>query len=351
MTGGGTAGHITPNIALLPFLKEFEIHYIGRAASMEEELLRAYPHVIFHAIPAVKLERRLTLKNLLIPFKLNSAKNAAAGILREIKPKVIFSKGGFVALPVMLAAKDIPVILHESDLTMGLANKMAVKKCRYACTSFSSTADKLKNGVCTGAPLRQTLYLGNKLRASVECKLSGRKNLLVFGGSLGSKAINEAVLGALPHLTKLYDVVHITGKNNSKTVSDPRYFSLPFTNNIADYFAWADLVVSRGGANALFELAALKKPALVIPLPKGGSRGDQIDNAEYFKNLGCCRVLPQQNLNPASLVENLALLDNDRFALIENMRNATGIDGTRKIAEMIKSLAAEISKAESFITL
>ncbi len=340
LTGGGTAGHITPNIALLPHLTEFEIHYIGQPNSMEEELMREQKGVIFHPLEAPKLVRSLTAKNLTVPFKLLKAKRGAKKLLDEIKPKVIFSKGGFVALPVMLAAKGIPLILHESDISMGLANKLVVKKCKYACTSFSSTAQSLPNGICTGAPLRGSLYEGKKEVAERISNLRGRKNLLVFGGSLGAAAVNEAVFSALPKLTESYDVVHIVGKNNVKPIDCPRYFQLPFTSNIADFFAWADLCVSRGGANALFELTALKKPTLVIPLPKGNSRGDQVDNAKYFRDMGCARVLLQEDLNPDSLVREVLELDRLKFALIQNMRNSGKSDGTAEIAKLIKECAA-----------
>lgn len=340
LTGGGTAGHITPNIALLPHLNEFEIHYIGQPNSMEEELIREQKGVIFHPLEAPKLVRSLTPKNLSVPFKLLKAKRGAKKLLSEIQPKVIFSKGGFVALPVMLAAKGIPLILHESDLSMGLANRLVVKKCRFACTSFSSTAEQFPNGICTGAPLRSSLYDGNKEVAERICGLRGRKNLLIFGGSLGSAAVNEAVFAALPELTKTFDVVHIVGKNNEKQIDCPRYFQLPFTNGIADFFAWADLCVSRGGANALFELAALKKPTLVIPLPKENSRGDQVDNAKYFESKGCVRVLLQENLSSKTLTREVLELDRRKFDLLQNMRLTENIDGTAEIAKLIKECAA-----------
>ena len=339
LTGGGTAGHITPNIALLPYLKEFEIHYIGGPDSMEEELIKAQSGVIFHALKSVKLVRSFSAKNLAVPAKLLKSVKAAKRLIAEIEPKVIFSKGGYAALPVMLAAKKIPLILHESDQSLGLANRLAVKKCVYACTSFPAVAEKLKNGICTGAPLRQGIYEGKKENAERISGLAGRKNLLIFGGSLGSAKVNEAVFEAAKQLTERYDVVHIVGKGNEKPLDLPRYFQIPFTSSIADFFAWADLCVSRGGANALFELVALKKPTLVIPLPKGASRGDQIDNANYFQKAGCIHVLSQENLSPQSLISGIENLDKDKFALIENMRLADNVDGTEKIASLIKKCA------------
>ena len=345
LTGGGTAGHIVPNIALAPLLKSnFELHYIGRPGSMEEELIKKdCPYIVFHPLECVKLERRLTLKNLAVPFRLLASKKKARTLLEKIKPSVIFSKGGFAALPVMLAAGKIPLILHESDYTMGLANRMAAGKCAYVCTSFADLSHKTKHGICTGAPLRKSIYDGNKRLAETESGLRGRENLLIMGGSSGAQAINKAVYAALDELVRQFNVVHITGKNHIVPASHPNYFQIPFTNRIGDYLAWADFCVTRGGANALFELVALSVPSLVIPLPKGVSRGDQVDNARYFERLGCVRVLPQHRLNDTNAVsplpDALERLRESRSTLRDACRTAQSIDGTKQIAELIKKTA------------
>jgi UDP-N-acetylglucosamine--N-acetylmuramyl-(pentapeptide) pyrophosphoryl-undecaprenol N-acetylglucosamine transferase len=339
LTGGGTAGHIMPNLALLPYLKEFDVHYIGRPDSMESSLVSAHGGITFHPLGAVKLKRGFALSNLLIPFKLLAYRHRAKKLLREIAPQIIFSKGGFAALPVMLAAGKIPLILHESDSSIGLANRLAVKRCALVCASFKRVAERYGNGVFTGAPLRQSLYKGDKLRSERECGLAGRKNLLIFGGSSGAKAINDAAFEAMPALVKRCDVTLITGKNESRKTAVPRCFQTGFTSHIEDYFAWADLCVSRGGANALFELAALKIPSLVIPLPKGGSRGDQVENAEYFRARGFCRVLAQEALTAESLIAEIDSLDKFKDALVSAMKNARGIDGAALIADLIKERA------------
>lgn len=335
LLGGGTAGHITPNIALLPFLNGFNIHYVGAKDSLEQQLIAEHPSVTFHPITCVKLVRGFDLRNLAIPFKLSKGKSEAKKLLKEINPKVIFSKGGYVSLPVMLVNKSAPMILHESDFSMGLANKMVAKKCKYVCTSFENLADTLENGICTGSPLRQELYFGDKKIAEKECGLTGRRNLLIMGGSLGAKAINEVVSNSLNELCCYFDIVHITGKGNTQNISHPHYFQLPYTSRITDYFAWADFCISRGGANSIFELIAKQIPSLIIPLPKGNSRGDQVDNAEYFLKKGYVKVLSQDSLTAGTLMSEMMSLIKNENVLIENMKKANNIDGTRKIAELI----------------
>ncbi|MCL2062510.1 MAG: UDP-N-acetylglucosamine--N-acetylmuramyl-(pentapeptide) pyrophosphoryl-undecaprenol N-acetylglucosamine transferase [Firmicutes bacterium] len=344
LTGGGTAGHIVPNLALLPHLHDFELHYIGQKASMEEELVKQTdPRIIFHPLECVKFNRKLSLKLLALPFKLLASKNRAKQILREIKPKVIFSKGGFVSLPVMLAAGKTPLILHESDFSMGLANRMGAKKSAVVCTSFAPLAAKTKNGLCTGAPLRAEIYTGSRFRAEQQSGLRGRKSLLIMGGSSGAKAINDAVAAVLEALCERFDVVHITGKNYTPSAVHPRYYPIPFTTQIADYFAWADFCVTRGGANALFELAALAIPSIVVPLPKGISRGDQIENAAYFESKGCMRVLDQLTLtkNPAALLSALDILTENRAAYRAACKKAAHIDGTAMIAQLIRDMVID----------
>jgi len=341
LTGGGTAGHIMPNLALIPHLTNFELHYVGCPNSMEERLIKTHaPHVTFHAISSVKLVRGKILKNLSIPFKLCASKRRAKALLQEIKPSVIFSKGGYVALPVTLAAKKIPVILHESDFSFGLANKIALKKCTHVLTSFSDLAYTTPQGIHTGAAIRADIYKGEKMRAETYTGLKERTNLLITGGSLGAQGINHAVFACLNQLTAQFNVVHITGKNNTQIIKDkPNYFQIPFTDKIADLFAWSDFCITRGGANALFELIALKIPSLVIPLPKGVSRGDQVDNAEYFKRLNCVHVLEQHALteNPHLLMQALERLINEKSNLKSAMQSTQNIDGTAHIVKLIKA--------------
>ncbi|MCL2847154.1 MAG: UDP-N-acetylglucosamine--N-acetylmuramyl-(pentapeptide) pyrophosphoryl-undecaprenol N-acetylglucosamine transferase [Firmicutes bacterium] len=338
-TGGGTAGHVMPNLALMPFLSEFELHYVGCPDSVEERLVKKYaPRVTFHAIEATKFQRGSLLKNLALPFKLLSSKKEAKKLLKQLKPDLIFSKGGFVALPLCLASKNTPIIMHESDFSFGLANRLAKKKCSIICTSFSDLAYKTENAVHTGSPLRQEIYSGNKAVVEKLANFSNtKKNLLIIGGSSGATAINNAVFDSLDNILNQFNVVHITGKNWDKKIIKPNYYSTQFVENIADFFDWANFTLTRGGANALFELIALNIPSLVIPLPKGVSRGDQVLNANYFENLGCVEILNQETLesNKNTLVSALTSLQKNSATLITNMKSQTNIDGTKKIASLI----------------
>lgn len=310
LTGGGTAGHIMPNLALLPKLCEHfnKIYYLGSKNSMEEKILKDYPQIEFIAIPTTKLVRKLTLKNLLIPFKLAIGVQRTKRILRQINPNVIFCKGGFVSVPVAIAGKKckIPVVSHESDFSMGLANKVILKFATTVCTSFENTAKISKKCVCTGSPIREQIFKGNK--NNVFCKFKHDKQkptVLFFGGSLGSKNINNVVENSIEKLTTKYNILHITGKGNANNINVKNYYQVEFTNNIEDFFDASDIVVCRGGANSLFELLALKKPMLIIPLSKAQSRGDQIENAEYFKRHNWAEVLDETKLSSYTLLNKL----------------------------------------------
>lgn len=316
LTGGGTAGHCMPCFALLPDLKKKfdEIYYIGGKDKIESRLAKKH-NVTFFYIPTVKLERRPTLKNTLIPFKLLNSVSSAKKLLENLKPTVVFSKGGYVSLPVVIAAHKlkIPVISHESDLTLGLANKIALRYSARLLTGFPETAEGIKKAEFTGIPLDKSLFIRrDKKKLCDKYKLDGRrKTLLVTGGSQGSTAINETVLKALPDLAAKYNVFWLTGKGKSEksTLKLPEnvYIS-EFSENMGEVYALSDACVSRAGANTLSELIALAIPTLAIPLPKGNSRGDQEQNAEYFRKKGIISVLKEEKLNADSLlysVDNL----------------------------------------------
>ena len=322
LTGGGTAGHCLPNMALLPYLKKrFEkIVYIG-GEGIEKNIATEHGLTYF-SIPTVKLQRKLTPKNLAVPFKLLSSINKAKHLLREIKPTAIFSKGGFVSLPVILAGHSlkIPCFTHESDLTLGLANRLMAKKCKVVFTSFESTAKSLPNGQHVGSPIRNTLFYQDKQSALKFFNLSGKKPIiLVTGGSSGSLAINLALEKSLPSLLEKFDIIHLCGKGKRTLPSKDGYVCIEYLNCIEKAFAVSDLVVTRGGSNSLFELLALSKPMLVIPLPKDNSRGDQILNARYFEQRGLCKVLLQENLTSGSLIFNLNELYAQRQTYIDNI--------------------------------
>lgn len=306
LTGGGTMGHLSPNLALIPILSHIydEVHYIGSKNGIEkekiEELTKTYSNLFYHAIPTTKLNRSNPFKNIFIPFVLLSAKNKAKKILQSTKPCVIFSKGGYVSVPVCLNAKNlnIPLVIHESDLSMGLANKIASKYATTVCTTFKETATHFKNGVWTGSPVSPKLLSANKQNAIKKFNLSpALKTITITGGSLGSVAINKAIENILPNLVKKYNIIHITGKNKQVNFSHPHYHQLEFADNIGDIFKASDLVISRAGSNTIFELALLKIPMLLIPLSRKSSRGDQIENAEYFKKLGIAEVCYEEQLS------------------------------------------------------
>jgi len=339
LTGGGTAGHIMPNISLLPLIREHfnNIYYIGCSSSMEEKIISEIKDVKFLPIQATKLVRKLTLKNLAIPFKLIKSINQTKKYIKEIKPDVIFCKGGFVSVPVAIAGKSckIPIVAHESDLSMGLANKIILKFANKMCTTFKETKSKNKKCVCTGTPIRQQIFKGNKNNILSKCNFNKNKPVvLFFGGSLGSKNINTLVEDSIKQLTSKFNILHITGKNNKTKIKEQNYYQTEFANNIEDFFDCADIVVCRGGANSLFELLELKKLMLIIPLSKAQSRGDQIENAEYFKKNNFAEVVLEENLNTANLMLKLTHLINnkDKFNKAQSKHCS---DANKKIVDII----------------
>ena len=338
LTGGGTAGHVSPNLALLPYLKQkfHTIYYIGSTKQNEQEMVES-EGVKFYPLECVKLRRGISIKNLgknfAIPFGYCKSVKQAKQILCEIKPNIVFSKGGFVALPVVRAAKKlgIPVVIHESDTTMGLANKLSVGSASLVCTSFQS--EKYIN---TGSPIRQKIYNGD---GGVILERHGlgneKRKLLVVGGSLGAARINEVVRNTIGKLRELYDVIHICGRgkiNEDINLKFKNYVQIEYCGDIENYFAWADIVVSRAGSNTLCELMVLGKPTLFIPLATG--RGDQIDNVKEIIKRNAAEVLYEQNLNPDSFVRAVNSVFENRALYNLNAKGVTK-DGTEIIANTI----------------
>lgn len=334
LCGGGTLGHFTPNLAIYQEMKnEFKFVYMGTKNGLEKDIAKLY--MPYREIETCKLIRRFTLKNLLIPFKLLKGFFQARKILKEIKPKLIFSKGGFASVPVVFAGRSlkIPCISHESDFSLGLANKLIKKKCKFVCTSFEETATKLSNGIYTGTPLRKQIFLGNKkaIKNTLNIK-NDKKSILVLGGSLGSGAINNAILQALPKLSS-FNIIHITGKGKiDGRAKYGNYYQVEFTSNIEDYFALADLVITRGGSNTLFELLALNKNMLIIPLSTKASRGDQIENAKEFAKNEFASVLYEEDLTTETLIasiqkcfKNHILLKNNRLKYVNGTDNVCNL--------------------------
>lgn len=335
-TGGGTAGHIIPNLAIINDIKNrAQIFYIG-SNGLEKKLVQE-KNIDFFEISSTKLKRSLSFSNLLIPFKLIKAYNEAKKILKKIKPDVIFSKGGYVSLPVVLASHKlkIDVIAHESDLTMGLANKLCKNKCKIICTSFETTAKNLKNGLFTGSPIRKEIFCGNIQNAQKLFKQSTKKpTILVVGGSLGSKIINEIIFQIIDNL-KEFNFIHIVGKGNKKEINKENYVQLEYADNIQDLFALADIVISRAGSNAVNEILALNKPNILIPLSKKASRGDQILNAKYFQEKGYSKVIFEEDLNAINLIANIKNLYKNKEDYIKNMKQSNVKFANEKIVELL----------------
>ena len=350
MTGGGSAGHVTPNIALMPGLKQagFEIHYAGLKDGIERGLVTAVPGVVYHEIESGKLRRYISLKNLASPFKVIKGVAQARKLVKELKPDVVFSKGGFVSVPVVMAAKGkCPVVCHESDYTPGLANKIASRYADTVCVTFEDTVEHTdkkaaKKTVVTGTPIRPELFRGDRAKGLEFMGFSGEKPvLLVMGGSLGAAAVNEGIRAALPELLKTFDVAHQCGRGKAdESVSYPGYRQFEYVSGeLPDMLAASSVVVSRAGANAVFEFMALGLPALLIPLPLEASRGDQILNADYVVKKGFALKLDQKDIT----TERLVSLTRELLEKREEMRAAMlayhGANGTQNVLRQILAAA------------
>lgn len=333
LTGGGTAGHVYPALAIAEKLNDYEIHYIG-SNGIEKEILKTYPEITYHEINAVKLERKLTLRNLLIPFKLCSSIKKTKTILKDISPNIVFSKGGFVSVPVAIASKklNIPLISHESDLTLGLANKIILHYCDKMCTTFEETSKSKSKCIYTGQPIRQKIFQGKKLDLNFN---KNKPTLLVLGGSLGAKFLNEIIYNNLDELTKKFNILHICGKNNFKEINKNDYKLVPYAQNIEDYYASADLVLARSGSGVINELLALEKPMLLIPLSKKCSRGDQIENAKLFKKLGYAEMIEEEEYNFNILIKSLENLIKNSQKIKKNMKKTAKNNAVYNIIEVI----------------
>ncbi len=345
LTGGGSAGHVTPNLALLPQLlaEGIEVHYIGTADGIERTILSERKDVTYHIISSGKLRRYFSWKNFTDPFRVMRGLFQARRVMREVKPAAVFSKGGFVSVPVVIAAhgKHIPVVTHESDYTPGLANKINAKFADKICVTFEDTLAHVgAKGVHTGTPIRPELYQGDKERGLAFLGFDDKKPvLLIMGGSLGASVVNDAVRAALPKLLISYDIVHLCGKGKvEERLNQPGYRQFEYVNEeLPDVLAATDVVVSRAGANAVFEFLALSKPALLIPLPRSASRGDQILNAGYFARKGFAMVLEQESLTPETLLDAVNDLYDRRLSFIATMSAEPLADGTDEVLAVIRS--------------
>lgn len=345
LTGGGTAGHVTPNLALLPYLinNNWEIHYIGTNDGIERNIISRFEYVRYHAIKSGKLRRYADLKNITDPLKVMFGIAQSLFLISKIRPAVIFSKGGFVSVPVCIAGflAKVPVIIHESDLTPGLANRIASKFATKICTSFPETVPMFKGRDCvfTGTPIRDELLKGDAQKGRLFCGFKKDKPvILIVGGSLGAQAINTCVRQNLSKLLKTFDIAHICGKNgiDSKLSSISGYAQFEYLNDeMAHVLAMADLVVSRAGSNSIHEFLELKKPNLLIPLPESASRGDQVLNAGIFEKKGYSKVLRQEDLNPDTLCAAILDLYGQRGKYAQAMEGAQKGQGTQRILELL----------------
>ncbi len=348
LTGGGTAGHVTPNLALIPKLRErdWEILYIGSYTGIEKELIEN-AGIEYRGISSGKLRRYFDWKNFTDPFKVIRGYFQSRKIIKEFKPDVVFSKGGFVAVPVTMAAahKKIPVVAHESDMTPGLANKLSAPHASRICCNFPETLKYLpkEKAVLTGTPIREEILTGSRERGLELCGFSGEKPvLLIIGGSLGSVKVNNAVRSILNKLNEAFDIIHICGKGNidEKLLNRAGYVQFEYVDKeLRDLFAASDILISRAGANAICEILALKKPNLLIPLSQAASRGDQILNAESFEKQGCSMVLKEEDLNDESLLQAVRKLYDDRSEYIENMKASVLSDGVMAVLSEIENAA------------
>lgn len=349
MTGGGTAGHVTPNIALFDSLQKdgYEIHYIGSYEGIEKGLIED-KKIPYYGISSGKFRRYRSWKNLTDPFRVLHGFFQARRLLGRIRPNVVFSKGGFVSVPVVMAAKTrhIPVIIHESDLTPGLANKLAMPSATKVCCNFPETLPYLpkEKAVLTGSPIRQELLHGNKQAAKDFCGFTGDLPILmVMGGSIGSVYINNAIRGCIDTLLTKYQIIHLCGKGNiDESLKDKKgYAQFEYiSENLPDLFAAADLVVARAGANSICELLALHKPNILIPLSRNASRGDQILNANSFAKQGFSVVLEEEEVTAEKLMATIDDVMAHRSKYIDAMKNS----GQMNAIETIMGLIEEVSR-------
>ncbi|MCM1215483.1 MAG: undecaprenyldiphospho-muramoylpentapeptide beta-N-acetylglucosaminyltransferase [Lachnospiraceae bacterium] len=348
LTGGGTAGHVTPNIALLPALKDagYEITYMGSYDGIEKKLISDFD-IPYVGISTGKFRRYLDLQNLTDPFRVIKGFSEARKFLKTYRPDVVFSKGGFVSVPVVRAAAslDIPCIIHESDMTPGLANKLCVSAAAKICCNFPETLKLLpqNKAVLTGSPIREELSRGNKIAGLNMCGFTANKPvIMVIGGSLGASNVNKAVRDALPKLLPDFQVVHLCGKDkmDNLLLTTPGYKQFEYIKSeLKDLFAMADIVISRAGANAICELLALKKPNILIPLPASSSRGDQILNAQSFESQGFSIVISEDDLLTDLLVNKVHELYSTRQTYIEAMSKSGQMDSVKTIMGLLEEAA------------
>lgn len=344
LTGGGTAGHVTPNLALTQLLKNqgWDIEYIGSVEGIEKNIV-ADAGIKYHGIKSGKLRRYFSIENFTDPFKIIAGVFQAYSLIKKIKPSVVFSKGGFVTVPVIIGSylNRVPVIIHESDMTPGLANKISIPMAKKVCVSFPETLKHLKSdkGIYTGTPIRTEILKGDKAKGYSICGFNTEKPvLLIIGGSLGSEFINNSIRSIIDDLLKEFQIIHVCGKGNYKSEFDNKkgYKQFEYVNSeLADLFAITDIIVARAGSNSLFEFLNLRKPNLLIPLSKKASRGDQILNAESFEKSGYSKVIQEEDITGDKLLEAINQLYKNKNTYIENMQKSNIKNSIEEIIRII----------------
>lgn len=344
-TGGGTAGHVIVNLALIPVYRQagWEIDYIGSYEGIERSLVEPLEGVAYHPISTGKLRRYMSLENIKDPFKVLRGTFQAYRIIGKRKPAVIFSKGGFVSVPVVMAAKlrGVPAVIHESDYTPGLANKISIPFAKKVLATFEETLQYLpeQKREHVGAVIREELFQGNRTDGLQLSGLTGKKPiLLIMGGSGGSQKINDTVRNSLPELLKHFEIIHICGRDKmDSSYEQPGYTQFEYVNEqLKDIFAAADYVLSRAGSNAIFEFLALRIPMLLIPLSLEASRGDQIINARSFKEKGYARVLQEEELTEETLMGELRQLIKSSPVIRDRMRKFEASASRDRVIEIIE---------------
>lgn len=347
LTGGGTAGHVTPNLALRPALEKngYQVSYIGSYNGMEKDLVEK-AGIPYYGISSGKLRRYFDWKNFTDPFRVIKGYFEAKKLIKKLKPDAVFSKGGFVAVPVVIAASraKVPVIAHESDLTPGLANKISLRFCDKICCNFPETIPYLPadQAILTGCPIREELFTGDKEEGYRMTGFTPDKPvLLIMGGSLGSVKVNDAVRSILPKLLDQFQIIHLCGKGNLDTSLEGTtgYVQYEYISDpLKHLLALCDVVISRAGANAICEFVALQKPALLIPLSAAASRGDQILNAKSFKKQGFCEMLEEEDLTDETLYENIQKVFKNKDQYVAAMVASNQTNAVDRIVTLIKEL-------------
>lgn len=346
-TGGGTAGHISLNLALIPiFLNQgHEVHYIGSKIGMEKDLISDFSNVIYHEISTGKLRRYFSKENFKDPFRIIKGISESNKIIKNVKPDIIFSKGGFVSFPVVVGAKlnHVPTIIHESDLSAGLANRLSFPFCTKIFLTFQNEKNKFgEKGEYVGAIVRSELKNGNNKKGKRFCNINNSKsNILVMGGSLGANSINQAIWNNIDTLIRDFNIIHICGKGSiNKSIKKENYVQFEFVKKeLADIFAVSDMVISRAGANSIFEFLSVNLPMLLIPLPKSQSRGDQIENAKYFESKGYCHVMKDEELDSNIFIDKIYETYSSINEIKDKMRKQEELGNINEIVNRIINLS------------